>query len=219
MYTVRISYAVVVSKADAYPKELAECRVVRLARFALHVFLPLSALDQWSGAAYHTKSFVNQKRRVPSMRPRGSSESPILRLLALPLLSLIVPACTPYKRLRPVQIIPVLCVSSEDVPCTAFVRSHEPRCAGANLPRFGVGSRSCAGREKRTAARSDTPINLPRPVNDALSKRGLGARGRQSTGCHTSSGLPGTSSACYRRPAPSRRGHLRVRTPSRTRSR
>jgi hypothetical protein len=29
-----------------------------------------------------------------------------------------------------------------------------------NIPKFGLGSRSCAGREKRTAARSETPINL-----------------------------------------------------------
>jgi hypothetical protein len=32
-----------------------------------------------------------------------------------------------------------------------------------HIPRFGVGSRSWAGREKRTAARSDTPMNLPCP--------------------------------------------------------
>lgn len=29
-----------------------------------------------------------------------------------------------------------------------------------HVPKFGVGSNSCAGSEKRTAAMSETPINL-----------------------------------------------------------
>ena len=31
---------------------------------------------------------------------------------------------------------------------------------GINVPRFGIGSRSCAGRENRTVAISVTPMNL-----------------------------------------------------------
>lgn len=45
MYTACVSYVVIVSKAEAYPKEFAECGVVGLARLALDVFLPLSVLD------------------------------------------------------------------------------------------------------------------------------------------------------------------------------
>jgi hypothetical protein len=33
-------------------------------------------------AMHHTKSFVNQNRSVPSMRPRASSESPILHFIS-----------------------------------------------------------------------------------------------------------------------------------------
>lgn len=50
--------------------------------------------------------------------------------------------------------MPVLCCPSGYVP-------HKPiHHTIIDIPKFGRGSRSCAGREKRTAARSETPINL-----------------------------------------------------------
>lgn len=65
----------------AYPEELAQRGVVGLAGLALDVFLCVSVLDVTeAGEDYmvRTKSLVNQKRKHPSMRPRSSSESPIL---------------------------------------------------------------------------------------------------------------------------------------------
>ena len=61
-------------------EELAQGRVVGLAWLALDVFLPAlahaaTAVGKVQG---RTKSLVNQKRSVPSMRPRASSESPML---------------------------------------------------------------------------------------------------------------------------------------------
>jgi hypothetical protein len=51
--------------------------------------------------------------------------------------------------------VPVLCYPLDHVFSRVVTY-----CWRQNIPRFGLGSRSCAGREKRTAARSDTPINL-----------------------------------------------------------
>jgi hypothetical protein len=54
--------------------------------------------------------------------------------------------------------VPVLCYRQ---------RRRVHSSADRTLPRFGVGSSSCAGREKRTAARSDTPMkrrSTPRNV-------------------------------------------------------
>lgn len=48
--------------------------------------------------------------------------------------------------------MPVLCAASESASPYKSVYHI--------IPRFGVGSSSCAGRENRTAARSATPINL-----------------------------------------------------------
>lgn len=55
---------------------------------------------------------------------------------------------------RPVQVVPVFYLR-QTMPCTPLSLPSM-----FDVPRFGRGSRSCAGREKRTAARSETPMNL-----------------------------------------------------------
>ena len=64
-----------------YPKEFSQCRIVWFAWFSLNVFLctilgpsKLIAIE----AQKPTKSFVNQNRITASIRPRASSESPML---------------------------------------------------------------------------------------------------------------------------------------------
>lgn len=65
-----------------YSKEFAQGRVVGLAWLSLDVFLSDCQLRPASSSLEPTKSFVNQKRKQPSMRPRSSSESPMLSTLA-----------------------------------------------------------------------------------------------------------------------------------------
>ena len=58
----------------------------------------------------------------------------------------------PDKGFWSVEVVPVFWRASAVTLC------HGPSCCS---PRFGIGSMSCAGKEKRTFAMSETPMNLP----------------------------------------------------------
>lgn len=59
----------------------------------------------------------------------------------------------PSKRLGSVQVVPVFWLFHQSRSSDFFLQL-------AVVPRFGVGSKSCAGSEKRTEAMSATPTNL-----------------------------------------------------------
>ena len=62
-------------------EELSKCRVIRLARLALDVFLNQVLTPYFLAVEIiYTRSFVNQNLRTASIRPNPSSESPILNL-------------------------------------------------------------------------------------------------------------------------------------------
>ena len=76
--TLRLLVDVRDNQGQTNPEELSQCGVVRLARLAFDVLLRPSQHFACHQRMQPTRSFVNQNRNVPSIRPRASSESPIL---------------------------------------------------------------------------------------------------------------------------------------------
>lgn len=69
------------------------------------------------------------------------------------------------ERVWPVQVVPVLYCPSGHVSYTSSTYTM------FDVPKFGRGSSSCAGREKRTAARSETPMNLRGAQSENVASR------------------------------------------------
>ena len=101
----------VCSRGFTYPEKFSECRVVRLARLPLDVFLiyyvSLVLFDGLENQT-RTKSFVNQKRSTSSIRPRPSSESPMLHGNVSRYRKHHARGSIRYKCFWPVKIVPVL---------------------------------------------------------------------------------------------------------------
>jgi hypothetical protein len=66
---------------QTYPEELAQSRIIRLAWFALDVFLSeVQHIFPFHGIrkSIYTKSLVNQNLNTSSIRPSSSSDFPML---------------------------------------------------------------------------------------------------------------------------------------------
>jgi hypothetical protein len=152
--------------SNTHPEEFTQCGVVWLAWFSLDVFLPRSgSADPSSCNAFRgksTKSFVNQNLKTSSIRPKSSSDVPMLQGASakIPHVRCWLPT---WRRSR------VYLSNSNILPVVSLIRGTKDRRLSVAVPRFGVGSRSCAGKEKRTEAMSATPMNLetdtPKPIS------------------------------------------------------
>lgn len=133
-----------------YPEELSQSRIIRFARTAFHIFL--------IGSYQHDRGEDDAGRYTHKIFGEPKSEN---REQSAELGRCIRDGS---KGIWTIEVTPVF---------WRRVISLELLAANTTLsdgPRFGVGSSSCAGREKRALAMSETPMNLD--WKEAVSGRG-----------------------------------------------
>lgn len=104
-----------------------------------------------------TRSLVNQNLNTSSIRPSSSSDFPILQLWCQHTSDMDRPRLLTWQR-SPVGPGSSSILGHDQLHAPASITPSHPR--SRDLPRFGRGSNSCAGSEKRTEAISVTPTNL-----------------------------------------------------------